>query len=418
MRQKEKRMHQARILAQEGLRQKEIADRLGVSPRMVRYYLTEEVAESRPVNRPSKLDPFLPLVESLLEEDPLRNVVNVRRRLRVMGYDGGMTILREKAAEIRQSLVQKAVVRFETEPGRQAQVDWKEAGVWKLGGVPTKLYAFVMILGYSRRPYVRFTTSMKSPVLLACHIRAFETFGGVPHEILYDNMKTAWLFDGQGWAVQPKLLGLASNLGFTPKRCQVRRPQTKGKVERFIQTLGNQFLPWAREAGLDSLDALNEQVNRWLAEQGDEVLRELGETRNERFTVDQAHLRPFLREAVGEIREAVPVTVSREGRITFETNRYSVPAQHLGKTLTLLVDRLTGAADLMDGANVVRSLTLARAGSRSLDDRPEDRQGLLKLWEKQNRPKAPSQPPKAVDLPPLVPRSPTYYDFVLAEGDR
>ena len=417
MRQKEKRMHQARILAQEGLRQKEIADRLGVSPRMVRYYLTAEVAEAPAVSRPSKLDPFLPLVESLLEENPFRNVVNVRRRLRAMGYDGGMTILREKAAQIRHSLVQKAVVRFETEPGRQAQVDWKEAGVWKLGGVPMKLYAFVMILGYSRRPYVRFTTSMKSPVLLACHVRAFEAFGGVPHEILYDNMKTAWLYDGQGWTVQPKLLGLASNLGFTPKRCQVRRPQTKGKVERFIQTLGNQFLPWAREAGLDSLDALNEQVNRWLAEQGDEVLRELGETRNERFTVDRAHLRPFLPEAVGEIREPVPVTVSREGRITFETNRYSVPAQHLGKTMMLLVDRLTGGADLMDGANVVRSLTLARAGSRSLDDRPEDRQGLLKLWEKQNRPKAPSQPPKAVDLPPLVPRSPTYYDFVLAEGD-
>lgn len=418
MRQKEKRMHQARILAQEGLRQKEIADRLGVSARMVRYYLTAGETEVAAEHRPSKLDPFVPLLESLLEEDPFRNVVNLRKRLRSMGYDGGMTILREKSAEIRHSLIQKAVVRFETEPGRQAQVDWKEAGVWELDGVPTKVYAFVMLLGYSRRPYVWFTTSMKSPVLLACHVRAFEAFGGVPLEILYDNMKTAWLFDGQSWNVHPKLLELASNLGFTPKRCQVRRPQTKGKVERFIQTLGHQFLPWAKETGLSSLDALNEKVNRWLEEQGDEVLRELGQTRSERFETEKAHLRPFVPEAVGELRESVPVTVSREGRITFETNRYSIPAKYLGKTLTLLVDRFKGSADVMEGTSVVRPLVLARAGSRRLDDRPEDRQGLLTLWEKQNRAKPPKEPPKAIDLPPLIPRSPEYYDFVIAEGDR
>ena len=54
-----------------------------------------------------------------------------------------------------------------------------------------------MLLGYSRRPFVWFTTCMKSPVLLACHVKAFEAFGGVPHEILYDNMKTAWLYDGE-----------------------------------------------------------------------------------------------------------------------------------------------------------------------------------------------------------------------------
>jgi len=418
MRQKERRMHQARILAQAGHKQRDIAERLGVSPRMVRYYLSDEGAapESRP--RPSKLDPFIPLLESILEDDPFHNLVVAHRRLRSLGYEGGVSILRDKAAELRHSLVQKAVIRFETEPGRQAQVDWKEAGVWNLAGVPTKVYAFVMLLGYSRRPFVRFTTSMKSATMLSCHAKAFEAFDGVPHEILYDNMKTAWLFDGQNWVVNPKLLELASCIGFTPKRCQVRRPQTKGKVERFIQTLGSNFLGWARSEGLDSLDALNEQVNLWLVDQGREVLRDFLETRDERFTVEAGYLLPFLPEALPDLREVLPVTVSREGRITFETNRYSVPPQYLGQTLTLKVDRLEHRGELFAGGSSVRVLSLAPQGTRAVDDRPEDRQGLLELWRRQTRPKLQPLPPKAVDLPVVPPRDPAYYDRMVAGGSR
>lgn len=411
-------MHQARILAQAGHKQKDIAARLGVSPRMVRYYLNDERAVAAPEPRPSKLDPFAVLLQSILEEDPFHNLVVVWRRLRALGYDGGISILRDKAAAVRHSLIQRAVIRFETEPGRQAQVDWKEAGLWDLGAGPVKVYAFVMLLGYSRRPFVRFTTSMKSPTLLACHGKAFEAFGGVPREILYDNMKTAWLFDGHNWVVNAKLLELASCTGFTPKRCQVRRPQTKGKVERFIQTLGTNFLPWARSQGLNSLDALNEQVNRWLAEQGQEVMRDFLETRNERFGAEEAHLLPFVAEALPDLRETVPVTVSREGRITFETNRYSMPAQYLGQTLTLKVDRLTGEAEALDGLTVVRCFGLAPAGARTVSDRPVDRKGLLELWRRQTRPRLKALPPKAVDLPVVVPRNPSYYDRLVAGGPR
>jgi transposase len=418
MRQKERRMHQARILAQAGHKQKDIAQRLGVSPRMVRYYLSDREVATLAAPRPSKLDPFIPTIQSILEEDPFHNLMVVHKRLRSLGYDGGISILRDKAGEIRQGLIQKAVIRFETEPGRQAQVDWKEAGTWMLSGVATKVYAFVMLLGYSRRPYVRFTTSMKSPVLLACHVEAFRSFEGVPHEILYDNMKTAWLFDGQNWNVNPKLLELASNLGFTPKRCQVRRPQTKGKVERFIQTLGSNFLPWARDEGLESLDALNEKVNLWLAEQRQQVMRQFLETRDERFAVEAGHLLPFDLLAVPDLREVVPVQVSREGRITFETNRYSVPAQYLGKELTLLVDRLAAAGELMDGNRLVRSLRLAGSGQRITDDRVQDRTDLLARWQKENRKIPVPTIPKAVDLPAVPARNPAYYDRLVAGGNR
>ncbi len=414
MRQREKKMHQASILAESGHKQGAIAERLGVSPRMVRYYLADKgvVKEVRP--RPSKLDAFKPFAESLLQEDPFYNVAVLFERLQKQGYTGKLSILREWAFEIRRGLIVKAAIRFETEPGRQAQVDWKEAGVWNIGGVPTKVYAFVMLLGYSRRPFVLFTTSMKSPVLLACHVKAFEAFGGVPHEILYDNMKTAWIYDGENWVVNPKLLEFASCVGFTPKRCQVRRPQTKGKVERFIQTLGNSFLPWAREEGLDSLEALNEKVGLWLTGLGGKPLREFLETRDERFAAEVGHLIPFRPETVPDLREIVVLTVNREGRVTFETNRYSVPARFLGLNLTLKLERLTGNADLVDGKTVIRCFEIAAKGSRQVNDRLTDRAELIGRWMTENLPAPTATAPPPVTIVPRVEvRHPNYYDGLL-----
>ena len=413
MRQREKRMHEARILAEAGHKQGEIASRLGVSPRMVRYYITDSVGAPPVSTRASKIDPFKPFIASILEDDPFCNVQVLYDRLRIQGYAGRISNLRLWCADIRRGLIIKAVLRFETEPGRQAQVDWKEAGLWNINGCMVKVYAFVMLLGFSRRAFVWFTTSMKSSLLLACHLKAFAAFGGITHEILYDNMKTAWLFDGEHWVVNPLLLELASNLGFTPRRCQVRHPQTKGKVERFIQTLGNNFLPWAREQGLDSLDALNEQVNLWLASQGGQILRDLLETRDERFIQEAGFLLPFHPEAAPDVREVVEVTVSREGRLTFETNRYSVPARYLGQCMTLKVDRMAGRADLLDGAHIVRTLDLRLGGTHHIDDRSQDRADLLRLWELQNRPRLKVEPPVATEIPSVEIRHPKYYDELL-----
>jgi len=294
---KEHRMHYARILKEQGLKQREIAERLGVSDRMVRKYLEPEFGTAARKVRKSLLDPFKDIIDTVLEESPFFNLVVLAKRLRAQGYTGGKSILREYAAEKRKEILTKAVLRFETEPGRQAQVDWKECGRWLLEGTEQKLYAFVMLLGYSRKPFVLFTTSMKTSTLLAAHLRAVEFFGGVPREVLYDNMKTAWLFKETEWVVNPALLALASSCGFEPRRCQVRRPQTKGKVERFIRYLGNHFLPIAQAQGLSSLEELNASVNQWLGEVDEERLREFGETRAERFAKEREHLRSWIAEA-------------------------------------------------------------------------------------------------------------------------
>ena len=160
----------------------------------------------------------------------------------------------------------QAVMRFETEPGLQAQVDWKEFGKQTVDGRVTKLSAFVMVLGFSRKAFVLFTTTdghakrswpampWPSPTSVAC-----------PREILYDNMRTAFQPDAEGvWRPTKKLLALAVHYGFVPQRCRVRRPETKGKVERTVGYLDNNF--WPRMEGETlSLAGLNDQVRGWLA---------------------------------------------------------------------------------------------------------------------------------------------------------
>lgn len=382
---KENRMHYARILSEQGLKQREIAERLGVSDRMVRKYLKPEFGTAARKVRKSLLDPFKGLIDTVLEESPFFNLVVLAKRLRAQGYAGSKSILREYAAEKRKGILTKAVLRFETEPGRQAQVDWKECGRWLLGGKEQKLYAFVMLLGYSRKPFVLFTTSMKTSTLLAAHLKAFEFFGGVPWEILYDNMKTAWLFKGTEWVVNPALLAFASSCGFEPRRCQVRRPQTKGKVERFIGYLGNHFLPMAQAQGFSSIEELTASVNLWLQEVDEERLREFGETREERFAKEREHLRPWIAEAAPDVREIVPLSVSREGFLRYETNRYSVSAQHLGKEVLLKVDPLTRRADLFSGTVLLRSFTLLPKGAHRTILEANDRLSLVQRWKQENR---------------------------------
>ena len=233
---KEHRLLDARIMQAKGMNQREIAEQLGVTDRTVRNYLRYPPQPRKRPKRRSLLDPFKPYVRDILEENPYYNGVLLFERLKARGYAGQISILRDFMAKIRKQLVTTAVRRFETEPSLQAQVDWKEFGRQYVDGKEQKLYAFVMVLGYSRKVFVHFTPSMKMEMFLACHGLAFHYFGGVPKEILYDNMKTAFVYDaGKGtFQANRKLKALAVHYGFIPRRCRIRRPQTKGKVERAI----------------------------------------------------------------------------------------------------------------------------------------------------------------------------------------
>ena len=231
----EEKMLEAHLLQRQGFTQKQIAEKIGVCDRTVRNYLSQKPRERRKSSRCSKLDPFKPLILSLINPDPFFNNILIFNKIKKLGYSGKLSILRDFTRDQRKVLIQDAVIRFETEPGLQAQVDWKEFGSQIINGVKIKLYAFVMILGYSRNQFTLFTTSMKQTVVLQAHVLAFQYFGGVPKEILYDNMTTAFHLNAdKEFVPNKKLLSLACHYRFTPKRCKVRRPQTKGKVESAI----------------------------------------------------------------------------------------------------------------------------------------------------------------------------------------
>jgi transposase len=257
----------------------------------VRNYLKADLEHRVRKRRTSKLDPYKPIIEGIMNENPFFNNVVLQERLERQGYGGKISIVRDFTRGIRKQLTTQAVLRYETEPGHQAQVDWKEFGKQTIDGTERKLYAFVMTLGYSRKTFVRFVTSMKESVLLACHVRAFEYFGGTVERILYDNMTTAFVRNEDGgFDANKRLLAFANHYGFVPKRCRVRRPQTKGKVERSIGYLGNHF--WQSIEGSPlSLDFLNEEVVRWLGRADEKPIGGMNETRNERFAREREHLK-------------------------------------------------------------------------------------------------------------------------------
>jgi transposase len=266
------RAMEIRILHRQGLSAREIARRTGHSRNTVERYLrSEEVPRYSP--RPPVTGKLAPhegwLAERVRSALPERlSAVVLFRELRERGYAGGITILREHLARLRPSLPPEPVVRFETEPGRQMQVDW---AVLRRGADP--LSVFVAVLGHSRAAYAEFVADERIETLLACHEAAFASFGGTPREALYDNMRTVVLGrDAYGpgeHRLQPAFRDFARHHGFLPRLCRPYRAATKGKVERFIRYLRQDF--WVplesrlRPLGLrpDAATA-NVEVRAWL----------------------------------------------------------------------------------------------------------------------------------------------------------
>lgn len=225
-------------------------------------------------------------------------------------------------------------VRFETPPAKQAQCDWSTIGTILDRGVVLPLYLFVMVLGYSRKMFARFATSMDELTLQRLHVAAFRAFGGVPLEVLYDNMKTVTV--GRDDDFQPVLQSdfadFSALYGFTVKCAKPYCPKTKGKVERTIGFVQTSFLPGrAFTAGLDDAQR---QLDEWVADVNTRVHRTHGEVIDERFA-REAPLLTLLRPDLGVIGVRTTRRVNAEGFVDYHGSRYQVPAGHRGKTVLI-----------------------------------------------------------------------------------
>lgn len=263
------------VLKKHGAGIRELARVTGRSRNTVRRYLREgEAAAVRKAvpKRLEKLDPFKDyIVERVKAAAPDRILAAVLfREIKARGYGGGETRVKQFVRGLVPAPAPEPVVRFETEPGHQMQADWATMGH---GG--DKLKVFIATLGWSRVAYVEFCDDERVETLIRCHENAFLAFGGVPREVLYDNMRTVVIERntyGRGvHRFHAGFLDYARHAGVLPRLCQPYRPKTKGKVERFIGYLKRSFwVPFVasmRQAGLKpDKHAANAAVGRWLRE--------------------------------------------------------------------------------------------------------------------------------------------------------
>lgn len=163
----------------------------------------------------------------------------------------------------------KTAIRFETEPGEQAQVDWGHFGKININGRLEKLYCFVYILGYSRTVYIEFTIRQNLSEFEKCHIHAFKTLG-IPQNIVYDNTKTVVLSreklpDGTHRThLNPAFQDFAHYYGFNTIVSPPYWPRNKGKVEASIKYIRHNFIPGLKLKGkFISLEELNNEAQKW-----------------------------------------------------------------------------------------------------------------------------------------------------------
>jgi transposase len=218
-------------LHREGLFDRHIGKRLGMDRRTVKRYVSDPAlfGKKKSIERTSVIDPYKEQINQMLDEDVGLSAAWICNKLSLCGYDGSYERIKLYVRGLKAEQFRRAYIRFETEPGCQAQVDFAEFLVDRNDGTQGKYYLFVMVLGYSRMLYVELIEHCGMISFLEAHIRAFEFFGGVPREILYDRMKNVYIRKVAGKdQFNTMLVGMAVHYGFTPRVAPPYSPWVKG----------------------------------------------------------------------------------------------------------------------------------------------------------------------------------------------
>lgn len=328
-------------LHRKGLKQRAIARKLGVSRNTVKKYIENPQLVFEPFRgrlRPSKLDPFGNNIKAWIDEDMEYRATWIYDRLFNMGFSGSYEIVKRKVRELKDEHQQVAYMRFETEPGYQAQVDFGEFQIERADGSVDKIYLFSMILGYSRRIYAEFIEHCDLPTFLDCHINAFEYFGGVPEEILYDRMKNVYIGKITGkHKFNDTLMGFALHYGFIPKVAPAYAAWVKGKVERPYSFIREGF--W-RGYGFLCIETANLDLHGWLKKKDQRVHGTTHEVVSHRFNRERPHLNPLPPQPF-DTSYRVYRKVYKDCTVRFEGNSYVVPHTLVGEQVILRVKNKT-----------------------------------------------------------------------------
>jgi transposase len=327
------RLHQA-----ERWRVGTIARQLHVHRDTVRRVLAQagQPAPASPL-RPSRVDPYRAFIVETLAKFPTLTAARLFAMVYERGYRGSAEHFRHVIAGMRPRPAAEAFLRLRTLPGEQAQVDWGHFGHRRIGRARRPLMAFVMVLSYSRRIFLRFSLDARMDSFLRGHAEAFLAFGGIARVILYDNLKSAVL-ERVGDAVRfnPELLAFAAHHCYEPRPVAIARGNEKGRVERSIRYIREAFFAAREFIGLDDLNA---QARLWCEGQASD--RRWPEDNalsvREAFEAERASLLqlPQREYALGE---RLAVDVGKTPYVRFDLNDYTVPHTHVRRTLSVLAD--------------------------------------------------------------------------------
>ena len=320
-------------LTRQQLSQAQTARALGLDIRTVaKWANTEQFHPRKGVARAGKLDAFKGQIVRWLDSHPY-SAQQIFQRLCEAGYQGGRTIVKDYVHRIRPRH-QEAFLRLDFAPGEAAQVDWGEYGSIGVGSTRRRLSFFLMVLCYSRRMYLEFTVSQTSEFFLSCHENAFAAFGGVPQQVMVDNLKSAVLqrLIGAAPVFNPKYLDFSRHWGFEIKPCNLRSGWEKGRVENGVGYVKKNLL-----AGLELPDfaAMQPAAVMWMDTVANVRVHESTHQRPiDRFEEERVHLKR-LNPAGFDLARVSTVRATKQFRVPLDSNHYTVPARYAGHRLTL-----------------------------------------------------------------------------------
>jgi transposase len=315
-----------------------IAEQLGLHHTTVQRVLRHSGVPGKEISpRSSMADQFAAFIVEQLEKYPRLCASRLFEMVKARGYAGGPDHFRRVVGRYRPRKSAEAFQRLKTLPGEQAQVDWAHFGKLQVGRAERVLWAFVMVLSFSRQVYLRFFLGSSMPFFLRGHVDAFAFFGGVPRVLLYDNLKSAVL-ERQGDAVRfnPKLLELARHYQFEARPVAVARGNEKGRVERAIRYIRDAFFA-ARE--YTDVDDLNRQAHEWITTRSSERkwVEDPSRTVRDAFEDERGKLLSLPIEPF-PAHERLDVEIGKTPYARFDLNDYSIPHDRTQRTLTVLAD--------------------------------------------------------------------------------
>lgn len=325
-----------RSLAKQGYSMRAIARMTGLHRYTIKKYLEDGVLPTyKAVNRQGKIEAYKGLIDGWLSQQNYQ-ATRIYELLLAQGFQGSYHTARRYVKTLKEQRDHVAYVRFETLPGQQAQVDFGDFQIECADGKKLTIYCFIMVLGFSRKMYIEYIDCCTMANFLGCHQRAFGFFGGIPAEIVYDNMKNVVIKKLVGvveW--NPTFAAFCAHYGFKPLTTPAYSPWAKGKVERPIQYLRERF--WRGYVFTNLLQA-NKDIGVWLATVADERIHgTTHEKVNERFVKERGAL-GLLPLSPYDISEKCYRKVHKDCQLCFGGNRYVVPHEYARKTVLLKIN--------------------------------------------------------------------------------